>query len=293
MLSHPSNTNPFPGPFLNFRATVRVLEVTLGNRSFVEIEANFDTVAEVSSSLCHPRLSAYHALRMFLRQSCLAMPCYDIIPGLPDILLTLCHAPCSTMLPWRPTSAACWRLACCACSTSARSCRLGLRHQSLLRPTLQPGHSLAAQVRVHQLTQWLASPSRALQLAWSKLTLHQSSAQSASTQAAACLAQACLPQQSSSDSSRIATSKRSRHATPMPSRAPPGRAILVVRQPPHHAPQLRRLPNGRGSRAWPAQAPWAGRPLTPTSLLMHLTGRGGRVLEMRPLQGGTQAAHHG
>ena len=48
MISHPLNTNPFPGSFLNYRGRLRLREVTLNNLTLVELEGSFDTEHAVS-----------------------------------------------------------------------------------------------------------------------------------------------------------------------------------------------------------------------------------------------------
>ena len=50
VISHPLNTNPFPGSFLNYRGRLRLREVTLNNLTLVELEGGFDTEHAVSSS---------------------------------------------------------------------------------------------------------------------------------------------------------------------------------------------------------------------------------------------------
>ncbi len=49
VISHPLNTNPFPGSFLNYRGRLRLREVTLNNLTLVELEGGFDTEHAVSS----------------------------------------------------------------------------------------------------------------------------------------------------------------------------------------------------------------------------------------------------
>ncbi|KAK9821593.1 hypothetical protein WJX81_002665 [Elliptochloris bilobata] len=43
IVSHSLNTNPYPAAFLNYRATMRLAEVTLDGSTFVEWECSFDT----------------------------------------------------------------------------------------------------------------------------------------------------------------------------------------------------------------------------------------------------------
>lgn len=43
VISHPLNTNPFPGSFLNYKAKIRLRDVTISTATFLEIEAEFDT----------------------------------------------------------------------------------------------------------------------------------------------------------------------------------------------------------------------------------------------------------
>ena len=47
LISHPLNTNPFPGAFLNFRAAVRLHEVTRSAATFMEWTGEFDTEPQV------------------------------------------------------------------------------------------------------------------------------------------------------------------------------------------------------------------------------------------------------
>lgn len=43
LISHPQNTNPFPGAFLNFRANIQLKEVTRGAATFMQWTGEFDT----------------------------------------------------------------------------------------------------------------------------------------------------------------------------------------------------------------------------------------------------------
>ena len=48
VISHPLNTNPFPGSFLNYRGKLRLRDVTINNLTMVEMEGGFDTEHAVS-----------------------------------------------------------------------------------------------------------------------------------------------------------------------------------------------------------------------------------------------------
>ena len=48
VISHPLNTNPFPGSFLNYRGKLRLRDVTINNLTLVELEGGFDTEHAVS-----------------------------------------------------------------------------------------------------------------------------------------------------------------------------------------------------------------------------------------------------
>lgn len=43
MISHPLNTNPFPGSFLNGKSKLRLRDVTISNVTMLELEGEFDT----------------------------------------------------------------------------------------------------------------------------------------------------------------------------------------------------------------------------------------------------------
>ena len=48
LISHPDNTNPFPGPFMNYRAVIQLEEVTRGGLAFMKWTGEFDTEPQVS-----------------------------------------------------------------------------------------------------------------------------------------------------------------------------------------------------------------------------------------------------
>ena len=43
MISHPLNTNPFPGSFLNYKGRMRLVGVTMQTLTLLEFEGAFDT----------------------------------------------------------------------------------------------------------------------------------------------------------------------------------------------------------------------------------------------------------
>ena len=43
VISHPLNTNPFPGSFLNYKGRMRLIGVTMQTLTLLEIEGAFDT----------------------------------------------------------------------------------------------------------------------------------------------------------------------------------------------------------------------------------------------------------
>ena len=43
VISHPLNTNPFPGSFLNCKARLRLRDVTISKVTMLELENEFDT----------------------------------------------------------------------------------------------------------------------------------------------------------------------------------------------------------------------------------------------------------
>lgn len=43
VISHPLNTNPFPGSFLNYKGRMRLIGVTMQALTLVEFEGAFDT----------------------------------------------------------------------------------------------------------------------------------------------------------------------------------------------------------------------------------------------------------
>ena len=50
-VSHPLNANPFPGSLLNYKARLRLHEVTVDNKSFLQLECSFETEHEVRTQL--------------------------------------------------------------------------------------------------------------------------------------------------------------------------------------------------------------------------------------------------
>lgn len=48
VISHPLNTNPFPGSFLNCRGRLRLRDVSINNLTLVELDGGFDTEHTVS-----------------------------------------------------------------------------------------------------------------------------------------------------------------------------------------------------------------------------------------------------
>ncbi|EIE20414.1 hypothetical protein COCSUDRAFT_43861 [Coccomyxa subellipsoidea C-169] len=59
VISHPLNTNPFPGSFLNYKAKIRLRDVTISTATFLEIEAEFDT-EHTSAEAMRRELTARH-----------------------------------------------------------------------------------------------------------------------------------------------------------------------------------------------------------------------------------------
>ena len=47
VVSHPLNANPFPASLLNYKAKLRLHEVTVDNQTFIEQECSFETEHEV------------------------------------------------------------------------------------------------------------------------------------------------------------------------------------------------------------------------------------------------------
>ena len=56
VISHPLNTNPFPGSFLNYRGRLRLRDVTINNLTLVELEGGFDTEHAVSLWVLPPAI---------------------------------------------------------------------------------------------------------------------------------------------------------------------------------------------------------------------------------------------
>ena len=50
-MSHPLNANPFPGSLLNYKARLRLHEVTVDNKSFLQLECSFETEHEVRTGI--------------------------------------------------------------------------------------------------------------------------------------------------------------------------------------------------------------------------------------------------
>lgn len=48
VISHPLNTNPFPGSFLNYKGRLRLRDVSINNLTLVELDGGFDTEHTVS-----------------------------------------------------------------------------------------------------------------------------------------------------------------------------------------------------------------------------------------------------
>ena len=57
VISHPLNTNPFPGSFLNYRGRLRLRDVTINGLTLVELEGAFDTEHTVSTPPVSTNLS--------------------------------------------------------------------------------------------------------------------------------------------------------------------------------------------------------------------------------------------
>lgn len=49
VVSHPLNANPYLGSLLNYRAKLRLQEVTVENKTFVQLHCSFETEHEVST----------------------------------------------------------------------------------------------------------------------------------------------------------------------------------------------------------------------------------------------------
>ena len=49
VISHPLNTNPFPGSFLNYKGRLRLRDVSINNLTLVELDGGFDTEHAVSN----------------------------------------------------------------------------------------------------------------------------------------------------------------------------------------------------------------------------------------------------
>ena len=51
MVSHPLNANPFPGSLLDYRARLRLHEITVDNKTFLQLECSFETEYEVRTNM--------------------------------------------------------------------------------------------------------------------------------------------------------------------------------------------------------------------------------------------------
>ncbi len=47
MVSHPLNANPFPGSLLNYKAKLRLYDVTVARQTFMQLECSFETEHQV------------------------------------------------------------------------------------------------------------------------------------------------------------------------------------------------------------------------------------------------------
>ncbi len=52
VVSHPLNANPFSGSLLNYKAKLRLQDVTVENKTFVQLHCSFQTEHEVSMLIC-------------------------------------------------------------------------------------------------------------------------------------------------------------------------------------------------------------------------------------------------
>ena len=73
MVSHPLNANPYLGSLLNYRAKLRLQEVTVENRTFVQLHCSFETEHKVStlSSVKIPPREASGAESRFANLFCM------------------------------------------------------------------------------------------------------------------------------------------------------------------------------------------------------------------------------
>jgi hypothetical protein len=53
VISHPLNSNPFPGSFLNYKARMRLVPVTMQGGALLDYEGEFETEHAVRSALAH------------------------------------------------------------------------------------------------------------------------------------------------------------------------------------------------------------------------------------------------
>ena len=53
MVSHPLNANPFPGSLLNYKAKLRLYDVTVERQTFMQLECSFETEHQVSLRVQH------------------------------------------------------------------------------------------------------------------------------------------------------------------------------------------------------------------------------------------------
>ena len=51
MVSHSLNANPFPGSLLNYKAKLRLHEVTNENKTFLQLDCSFETEHEVRTEM--------------------------------------------------------------------------------------------------------------------------------------------------------------------------------------------------------------------------------------------------
>ena len=76
LISHPLNSNPFTGSFVNYAVTFRLLSVTLGNQTFCEMEVSFLGTQPVSCKstayllLCVTRLTGAATICPHVRHPC-------------------------------------------------------------------------------------------------------------------------------------------------------------------------------------------------------------------------------
>ena len=53
MISHALNANPFPGSLLNYRAKLRLYDVTVERQTFMQLECSFETEHQVGLRVEH------------------------------------------------------------------------------------------------------------------------------------------------------------------------------------------------------------------------------------------------